>query len=303
MRRFLITLTFAFFCGILAIPTIDAQGRREGRNGNRTENTQNERRASNNRQANKPVDRNNNRNNVKKDNNHNNGNKKPQVQQPAQKPKQDNFNHGNHDNKQPTHIRPNYGNHNSQNKRQPGHGGNHYNPGHNNRPHHVPPPPRPYRPKVHVYHRPPTPASFCYHHRCPVIKTILGINLGTAFNISLNYLYGNGYIIDGYGNNMIHLRNATQMSMIWPDATLYYDHNALIGSEFSYSTSYYDMSRYNQLYSNFVTQYGSPMSYTHNGNHITATWWGQNSYVTLSFNLDYSSGGYQRYYTTLSFGL
>jgi hypothetical protein len=116
-------------------------------------------------------------------------------------------------------------------------------------------------------------------------------------------LYNNGYIVDGYGNDMIYLRNAPQLSLIWPDAILHYGPNGLIGSEFSYSTSHYDMSRYNQVYSTFVTQYGSPVSYNSSGGNITATWWGREGYVQLQFRHNYSYDGHLRYYTTLSFGL
>ena len=188
------------------------------------------------------------------------------------------------------------------NKPQPPHNSHHYGDNHH-RPAHIAPPARPHRPKAHVYHRPVPPPTIVYHSRCPVITTILGIHLGTAFNISLNYLYNNGYIVDGYGNDMIYLRNAPQLSLIWPDAILHYGPNGLIGSEFSYSTSHYDMSRYNQVYSTFVTQYGSPVSYKSSGGNITATWWGREGYVQLQFRHDYSYNGQLRYYTTLSFGL
>ena len=208
---------------------------------------------------------------------------------------------GNNRQQQPAHN-GNIGNgQRPRNKPQPPHNNGHY--GNNNRPTHVAPPSRPHRPQQHVYHRPVPPPTIVYHSRCPVITTILGIQLGTAFNVSLNYLYRNGYIVDGYGNDMIYLRNATQLSLNWPDAILHYGPNGLIGSEFSYSTSYYDMSRFNIVYSTFVTQYGSPISYSSSGDLVTATWWGHNGYVQLQFNRSYSHNGQLRYYTTLSLGL
>lgn len=293
MRRFFTTLTIAFICGILAIPTIEAQNRRGGRNGNTTEQTQRSNRNSANRNERKQSSQ------SKHNNNRVDNKKKADAQQPDNKSK---ISHGQRPgNKTNTPHNINHGNRHNH-KPQPPHNHRHYGDNHH-RPAHVAPPVRPHRPKAHVYHRPTPPRTIVYHSRCPVITTILGIHLGTAFNISLNYLYNNGYIVDGYGNDMIYLRNAPQLSLIWPDAILHYGPNGLIGSEFSYSTSHYDMSRYNQVYSTFVTQYGSPVSYNSSGGNITATWWGREGYVQLQFRHNYSYDGHLRYYTTLSFGL
>ena len=314
MRRFLTTLTIALICGILATPTIEAQNRRGGRNGSTTEQTQRSNRNSangNERRQSSQSSRNNNSNRV-------DNKKKANAQQPAnngnmsqgQRPGNNRqpANNGNMsqgqrpgNNRQPANNGNMSQGQRPGNKPQPPHNNHHY--GDNNRPTHVAPPSRPHRPQQHVYHRPVPPPTIVYHSRCPVITTILGIQLGTAFNVSLNYLYRNGYIVDGYGNDMIYLRNATQLSLNWPDAILHYGPNGLIGSEFSYSTSYYDMSRFNIVYSTFVTQYGSPISYSSSGDLVTATWWGHNGYVQLQFNRSYSHNGQLRYYTILSFGL
>lgn len=299
MRRFLTTLTIAFICGILATPTIEAQNRRGGRNGSSTEQTHRSNNNSANRQERKQPSRNNNSNRV-------DNKKKANAQQPGnmgQRPGNNgNMNQGNNRPQQPAHNGNMSNGQRHDNKPQPPRNNRHYGD-HHHRPVHVAPPTRPHRPKAHVYHRPTPPRTIVYHSRCPVITTILGINLGTAFNISINYLHNNGYIIDGYGNDMIYLRNASQLSLIWPDAILHYGSNGLIGSEFSYSTSHYDLSRYNQVYSTFVTQYGSPISYNSSGGNITATWWGREGYVQLQFRHDHSHNGQLRYYTTLSFGL
>lgn len=293
MRRFLTTLTIAFICGIMATPTIEAQNRRGGRNGNTTEQTQRSNRNSANRNERKQSSQ------SKHNNNRVDNKKKANAQRPDNKSK---ISHGQRPgNKTNTPHNINHGNRHNH-KPQPPHNHRHYGDNHH-RPAHVAPPVRPHRPKAHVYHRPTPPRTIVYHSRCPVITTILGINLGTAFNVSINYLHNNGYIIDGYGNDMIYLRNAPQLSLIWPDAILHYGRNGLIGSEFSYSTSHYDLSRYNQVYSTFVTQYGSPISYNSSGGNITATWWGREGYVQLQFRHDYSHNGQLRYYTTLSFGL
>lgn len=293
MRRFFTTLTIAFICGILATPTIEAQNRRGGRNGNATEQTQRSNRNSANRNERKQSSQ------SKHNNNRVDNKKKADAQRPDNKSK---ISHGQRPgNKTNTPHNINHGNRHNY-KPQPPHNHRHYGDNHH-RPAHVAPPVRPHRPKAHIYHRPMLPPTIVYHSRCPVITTILGIHLGTAFNASLNYLYRNGYIVDGYGNDMIYLRNASQLSLIWPDAILHYGSNGLIGSEFSYSTSHYDMSRYNQVYSTFVTQYGAPISYNSSGGNITATWWGRDGYVQLQFSHDYSHNGQLRYYTTLSFGL
>lgn len=104
---------------------------------------------------------------------------------------------------------------------------------------------KPHRPPVRHYHRPVPPPSFRPHRGCPVIHGILGITFGTAINISLNYLQNRGYVVDGYTGDVVYLRNVNEMSFLWPDATLYYGTNGLIGSQFSYSTNYYDRTRYN----------------------------------------------------------
>ena len=63
MRRLFKIVTIAFMCGILVTPTIEAQGRRDGRRGERTEQRGNSHRSSTNNQ---------NRNNSKHSANKNN---------------------------------------------------------------------------------------------------------------------------------------------------------------------------------------------------------------------------------------
>lgn len=108
-----------------------------------------------------------------------------------------------------------------------------------------------------------------------------------------------GYAISSYGNNVIYMNDVPQMNYMWPDAALYYNNGVLCGSQFTYPTTYYDMSRYNALYNTFVAQYGMPVSSSNTGAVISSSWFGPSGrYVTLSFNSQY--GG--NYYTTLSFG-
>lgn len=117
-------------------------------------------------------------------------------------------------------------------------------------------------------------------------------------------LINRGYAVAGYSNDAIFLNNVNQLNLFWPNATMYYTGGALVGSEFVYSTPYYDMQRYNDAYYRLTNAYGMPVS-TGNlaGGGICATWWGYNGqYVSLSFSPMNSIGGPLRYYTTLSFG-
>lgn len=169
--------------------------------------------------------------------------------------------------------------------------------------HHHGMPHRPMMPPQRPYHRPVPPPSFCPYNGCPVIRTILGVTLGTAINLSVQHLLSSGYTITGYDNDMVYLSNVMQLNYLWPNATLYYGTGGLMGSEFVYSTSGYDISRYNMVYSSLLSQYGNPVSVQNSGNGITTTWWGYNNqYVSLSYYPEYAANGSLRYYTVLSFG-
>lgn len=294
MRRFLRCITVAFLCGILVVPVVDAQSRSDnrGRRSERMENrsSRNVTRDRGNRSdratSNRSSERKNSKNNSRQDNNRRADNRKGNNNRPNTSI------HRLNDNRQ----RPNH----QQQRRDT-------RPRHNMveqpRHHHVAPPPRPHRLPKRAYHRPVPPPAFRPHHGCPVLRGILGLTFGTAFNLSLDYLYRNGFVVDGYVNDVVYLRNVSQMSFVWPDVELYYVSGGFTGSRFSYSTSYYDRTRYNQLYSTFVTQYGSPVNYKAVNNGYIATWFGyDNGYISLEFAPSYSSDGHLRYYTTLSFG-
>ena len=142
------------------------------------------------------------------------------------------------------------------------------------------------------------PPAWHYRTGGPVFGTILGVALGTAISVSINSLINSGYTVSSYGDNVVYLQNVPQMNYTWPDAALYYNNGVLYGSQFTYPTAYYDMSRYNNLYGIFTSRYGMPVQTTNQGGVMSASWFGAgNRYVTLSFGLN---GG--AYYTTLSFG-
>lgn len=179
-----------------------------------------------------------------------------------------------------------------------------HKPGHDYKP--APPkkpgyhtPHRPYMP-AHRSWRPPVPPP--HHrpsHRAPSVTGILGLVFGTAIDITINNLLNSGYSVSGYGADCVYLNNVRMFNYSWPEATLNYVNGGLRGSEFTYSTSYYDTGRYNNLYRSLTNSYGPPVSV----NGTTATWWGHNNgYISLSFFDDYAYNGALRYYTTLSIG-
>ena len=195
----------------------------------------------------------------------------------------------------------------------PGHGPGHRPGGHGFRPngpyrpgHWRPQPRPPYRPFMPAYRpwRPPVrPVGFRPYIGCPNIVSVLGVIFGTTINVTLDALYNNGYNIAGYMNNAIYLTNVSLMNVMWPNVTLSYSNGGLRGSEFTYSSPGYDMSRYNIIYNQLYRQYGQPVSTDASGASITTTWWGyDNGYIRLSFFPDYAYNGSSRYYTTLSIG-
>ncbi len=196
-------------------------------------------------------------------------------------------------------------------------GQNNFGPGHAHRPDNRPG----YRPGAHrpshVGHRPTHIPHFAGWHRpAPPrhwrpapnwrpFRSILGITLGTGFNISLNFLNNNGYNVNYYGDNTIYLRDVSMLNMLWPDAVLYYNNGGgLCGSRFVYSSGYYDMNRYNMAYASLSNTYGMPASIQNTSSGVEVTWWGvNNQFVRLSYESNYAQNGSLNYYTTLSFGV
>lgn len=150
----------------------------------------------------------------------------------------------------------------------------------------------------------PPPRHYAYYHGFPTLNTILGVALGTAINIGINSLLTNGYTITGYGNDVVYLSNVPQLNYNWPDATMYFNGGNLSASEFIYSTPYYNIDRYNNVYNRLISVYGTPYNvvpYSTSG--ASATWWGPGGqFITLQFAPRYANNGSLRYFTTLSFG-
>ena len=190
--------------------------------------------------------------------------------------------------------------------------GNNVRPPHNNavRPRPDYRPPYVQRPPVHVHrpaprpwHRPMPPAAWRPRPGAPLISAIFGLNFGTALNVSLSFLTGNGYTVTGYGNNAVYLSDVNQYNYYWPEATMYYGNNGLERTEFFYSTAYPDTMRYNSLYGSLTSLYGSPVNVSNVSSSLSATWFAPNKgYVTLQYVPQYSSGQL-RFFTTITTGL
>ena len=169
------------------------------------------------------------------------------------------------------------------------------------RPPMIAPPHRPFRPVIsRPAYRPVPPPAWRPRPGIPVIRGVLGLAFGAAFNISLDHLYNSGYTVDGYANDIVYLRNVPVLNYVWTDGALYYGNGGLDASSFYYSTPGYDLSRYNAVYSSLVRTYGTPVSVNNAAGAMSATWFGgNNGYVTLSFG----AGQPGRFLTTLTFGL
>lgn len=166
----------------------------------------------------------------------------------------------------------------------------------------MPPTYRPHQILMNPYARPVPPPAWRPRPGGPSLSTILGIALGTAIDASLNYLFRNGYSVNGYNSDVVYLRNVNQLNYVWPEAALYYNGYGLAGSRFMYSTPYYNLNRYQTVYADLVRLYGPPaQTFSRNGGY-TAIWFGiGNDYVQIQFEPQYING-MQSYLTTLSFG-
>ena len=130
----------------------------------------------------------------------------------------------------------------------------------------------------------------------PIIDRILGITFGTLFDTSLDYLYYNGYEIDGYADRIIYLRNVPLLGLNWGDVMLCYDDmNRLVNAQFIFYSTYNDHRRYDRVYNSLCRVYGTPFTNSNNA----LSWYGGGStgWVTLT---THSNLGH--YYTTLSIG-
>ena len=246
-------------------------------------------------------------------NNRNNGNSGSNRNSSSSNRPSNDRNNGNSGSNRPSNDRNHNnhggGNHGGGNHNNHGHG--HGNPGghHASRPGNparpTPPPSRPYRPSHchHHHHRPVPPA---HYHPCPtapIISSIFGLPFGVSINVSLGTLRNGGYYIDGYGSDVVYLRNVSQMGFYWDDAVINYDNRGLATITLYDSTYGYNTTRYNSLYNDICMQYGLP-AYNTYGGETTAIWYDRygNNYISLSYKYMSAFGGGYRYYTILSYG-
>ena len=159
----------------------------------------------------------------------------------------------------------------------------------------IAPPHRLWRPRVIWYYRPIIPTGYRIYASAPLITGILGLEFGTLLDASLNYLYYNGYSIDGYQDNVVYLRDVNMMGYSWPYVMLQYnDAGGLCYAEFVTSSSYRDDYRFQSLYDSLCASYGTPIS--NNGYY---SWYGGNQTGFINLNFSFDDG---RYYTVMTFG-
>ena len=161
----------------------------------------------------------------------------------------------------------------------------------------IAPPHRQWRPRLVWYYRPVIPTGYRYYVSAPIISGVLGLEFGTYIDASLNYLYYNGYDIDGYQDNVVYLRDVNMMGYSWPDVMLQYDSNGgMYYAEFVTSTSYQDDYRFRSLYNSLCTTFGTPIN-SGNGHF---SWYGRNGSGFVNLNTMYDGG---RFFTVLTFGV
>ena len=170
----------------------------------------------------------------------------------------------------------------------------------------LPPPARPYRPAYFAWYRPVIPVGWYPYAGAPIIDRILGITFGTFFNTSIEYLYYNGYEIDGYADHIIYLRDVPLMNMIWDDVMLGFDDmDRLVNAQFIFTTSSTTNKRYDRVYRSLCRIYGTPFSNSDG----SLSWYGGNNtgWITLSTHTSMEpvagyNGVRRCIYTTLSIG-
>lgn len=155
---------------------------------------------------------------------------------------------------------------------------------------------RPWRPTTMWVYRPIVTVNINYTSY-PTIGGVLGLGWGTSFSNALNYLYYNGYYIDGYMDNIVYLTDVELLNYGWDDVMMQFDgNNNLDYVEFVYTSDDYDTSRFFSLYNELSSIYGSPVSFSNN----MYSWYGGDGigFVNLGFERTYDYS-----YTVLAFGV
>ena len=178
----------------------------------------------------------------------------------------------------------------------------------------LPPPARSDRPSFRGWFRPVIPAGWHSNIGAPFIDGILGIPFGTLADDALDYLYSNGYFIDGYANSIIYLRSVPLLKMTWDDVMLAFNtQGRLVNAEYIIRTTYcighchstscrcssihnrINKYFYNRVYGRLSEIFGTPIK---NGSG-SFSWYGGDGtgWITL---LTFTNSG--NYYIMLSIG-
>ena len=156
---------------------------------------------------------------------------------------------------------------------------------------------RPWRPATMWVYRPIVTVNVNRYYGYPTIGGVLGLAWGTSFGNALNYLYYNGYYIDGFMDNIVYLTDVELLDYGWDDVMMQFDgNNRLDYVEFVYTSNDYDTSRFFSLYNELCSIYGSPVSFTNS----MYSWYGGDGigFVNLGFDRTYDYS-----YTVLAFGV
>ena len=151
---------------------------------------------------------------------------------------------------------------------------------------------------------PPPPVTVHCHPGVPVIDMLFGVPFGMFIDYSINSLVSMGYNVLGYANNAIYMNGVSQFGYTWDDVQLNYNDGLFSSACLQYWSSSSSMTRFNNVYNQLCSLYGSPVS-NNSYNGITSyTWWGgnQTGYVTLEFGYGRSDDGYAGYFTTVFYG-
>ncbi len=294
MKTLARTLTSLLLAAIVAAPMAYADNQRTSgnRNGHRREQPANVHRPSSDKKpAGKPA-------NVHPSGNKHN-NDKHFNHRPNHNPGHNNFGNGQNFGRPTSNHRPN----NNHGFKQPAHAVAPAPKPH--RPHMaVQPPHRPYRPVPAPWRRPVRPAHWRPAPHAPSLSTMLGVAFGTAINLTINQLINNGYNVGGYNSNTVYLTDVNQTGYFWPDATFYYNAGGLDRSEFFYTSTYNDNSRYLNLYRAFTSRYGFPVNVVSAPLNMQATWFAPDrGYITLQYGNGASMSLPGRFVTTLTVGI
>ncbi len=156
---------------------------------------------------------------------------------------------------------------------------------------------RPWRPATMWVYRPIVTVNVNRFYGYPTIGGVLGLAWGTSFGNALNYLYYNGYYIDGFMDNIVYLTDVELLDYGWDDVMMQFDgNNRLDYVEFVYTSDDYDTYRFFNLYNELCSIYGSPVSF----NNSMYSWYGGDGigFVNLGFERTYDYS-----YTVLAFGV